>query len=228
MSSRFVLRVLLIGDQAVGKTSVVARYLDDTFTDSLIDDSIGVAYRETPQDRDGYSYTLQVWDAGSSQSVRHVTPSYYRNANAVFIMYDVTVQASFDNVKSWIQDIDRYAPEEIEVYIVGNKMDDAARVVDFDTASEFARDQGLPLMEVSAKTGEGVSEAFDGIISKALAKRRMVMDQASVGGSSGAGGCRPAAVQNVPRALCKHCGRAYADHTRSPHKYEPQKECTLL
>lgn len=222
MGSRFVLRVLLIGDSGVGKTSLVSRYLDDTFTSSLIDDSIGVAYREAPQDRDGHSYMLQVWDAGSSQSMRHVTPSYYRNANAVLIVYDVTVKASFDNVKSWIQDIDRYAPEEIEVCIVGNKADDAGRVIDHDAAAEFARDQGLPLLETSARSGDGVAHAFNEVIGKALAKRRQVQETAAPSVS------RPAAVQNVPRAPCKHCGRGYAEHQRSPHQYEPQKDCSLL
>jgi Ras-related protein Rab-1A len=86
------------------------------------------------------------------------------------IVYDVTNKASFENVKQWMQDLYRYAPEDVELLLVGNKCDEV-RAVDYQVAKEFADSAGIPLIETSAKTSVNVDQAFTFLIKRLLSKR---------------------------------------------------------
>jgi Ras-related protein Rab-1A len=88
----------------------------------------------------------------------------------VMIVYDVTNKASFENVKQWMQDLYRYAPEDVELLLVGNKCDEV-RAVDYQVAKEFADSAGIPLIETSAKTSVNVDQAFTFLIKRLLSKR---------------------------------------------------------
>ncbi|KAH6554735.1 hypothetical protein KP509_1Z310700, partial [Ceratopteris richardii] len=101
------------------------------------------------------------WDTAGQERFRTITSSYYRGAHGIIIVYDVTDQESFNNVKQWLSEIDRYASENVNKLLVGNKCDLTARkVVDTQTAKAFADEIGIPFLETSAKNATNVEEAF--------------------------------------------------------------------
>ena len=108
---------------------------DDKFTDGHIP-TTGGEFRIRTIELDGKTIKLQIWDTGVQ---RTITSSYYRGAHGIIVVYDVTKRASFDNVKTWLHEIDRYASENVNKLLVGNKSDlTSKRQVDTDAAKEFA------------------------------------------------------------------------------------------
>uniref|UniRef100_A0A8C5MHD1 RAB1B, member RAS onco family n=1 Tax=Leptobrachium leishanense TaxID=445787 RepID=A0A8C5MHD1_9ANUR len=101
------------------------------------------------------------WDTAGQERFRTITSSYYRGAHGIIVVYDVTDQESFNNVKQWLQEIDRYASENVNKLLVGNKCDlTTKKVVDYTTAKEFADSLGIPFLETSAKNATNVEQAF--------------------------------------------------------------------
>ena len=104
---------------------------------------------------------LQIWDTAGQERFRTITSSYYRGAHGIIVVYDVTDQESFNNVKQWLNEIDRYANENVNKLLVGNKSDlTAKKVVDYATAKAFADEIGIPFLETSAKSATNVEQAF--------------------------------------------------------------------
>lgn len=156
----YLFKLLLIGDSGVGKSCLLLRFSDDTYTESYIS-TIGVDFKIRTIDLDGKSVKLQIWDTAGQERFRTITSSYYRGAHGIIVVYDVTDMASFANVKQWLQEIDRYACESVNKLLVGNKCDlITKKAVDFNTAREFADGLGIPFLETSAKTATNVDEAF--------------------------------------------------------------------
>jgi len=109
----------------------------------------------------GKTIKLQIWDTAGQERFRTITSSYYRGAHGIIVVYDITDQVSFNNVKQWLQEIDRYACENVNKLLVGNKSDlTNKRVVDHNTAKEFADSLGIPFLETSAKNATNVEQAF--------------------------------------------------------------------
>ncbi|ELQ35884.1 GTP-binding protein ypt1 [Pyricularia oryzae Y34] len=110
---------------------------------------------------DGKTVKLQIWDTAGQERFRTITSSYYRGAHGICVVYDVTDMDSFNNVKQWLQEIDRYATEGVNKLLVGNKSDMAdKKVVDYTVAKEFADSLGIPFLETSAKNANNVEQAF--------------------------------------------------------------------
>ncbi|KAJ8447263.1 hypothetical protein Cgig2_013040 [Carnegiea gigantea] len=101
------------------------------------------------------------WDTAGQERFRTITSSYYRGAHGIIVVYDVTDMESFNNVKQWLNEIDRYASDNVNKLLVGNKCDLAAnRAVPYETAKAFADEIGIPFMETSAKDATNVEQAF--------------------------------------------------------------------
>lgn len=110
---------------------------------------------------DGKTIKLQIWDTAGQERFRTITSSYYRGAHGIIVVYDVTDQESFNNVKQWLHEIDRYACENVNKLLVGNKSDlTTKRVVSTETAKEFADQLGIEFLETSAKNANNVERAF--------------------------------------------------------------------
>jgi len=110
---------------------------------------------------DGKTVKLQIWDTAGQERFRTITSSYYRGAHGICVVYDVTDMDSFNNVKQWLQEIDRYATEGVNKLLVGNKSDMTdKKVVEYTTAKEFADSLGIPFLETSAKNASNVEQAF--------------------------------------------------------------------
>uniref|UniRef100_A0A8C7R697 Ras-related protein Rab-1A n=1 Tax=Oncorhynchus mykiss TaxID=8022 RepID=A0A8C7R697_ONCMY len=133
---------------------------DDTYTESYIS-TIGVDFKIRTIELDGKTIKLQIWDTAGQERFRTITSSYYRGAHGIIVVYDVTDQESFNNVKQWLQEIDRYASENVNKLLVGNKCDlTTKKVVDYTTAKEFVDNLGIPFLEASAKSATNVEQAF--------------------------------------------------------------------
>ncbi|PKU81923.1 Ras-related protein RIC1 [Dendrobium catenatum] len=138
-------------------------------------------------EQDGKTIKLQIWDTAGQERFRTITSSYYRGAHGIIVVYDVTDQESFDNVKQWLNEIDRYASENVNKLLVGNKCDRTAnKVVSYETAKAFADEIGIPFMETSAKDATNVEHAF--MFMAADIKNRMASQPAM-------NGARPPTVQ---------------------------------
>jgi len=156
----YLFKLLLIGDSGVGKSCLLLRFADHTYTESYIS-TIGVDFKIRTIDLDGKTIKLQIWDTAGQERFRTITSSYYRGAHGIIVVYDVTDMESFNNVKQWLAEIERYACEGVNKLLVGNKCDLVQKkVVDYDMAKAFADSLDIPFLETSAKNATNVEKAF--------------------------------------------------------------------
>jgi len=180
------IKLLMIGDSGVGKTCLLLRYANDSFSPTFIT-TIGIDFKIKNVDIDGTRIKLQIWDTAGQERFRTITSSYYRGAHGIIVVYDVTDAESFNNVKQWLHEIDRYAAENVNKLLVGNKSDlTAKRVVSTEQGKEFADSLGIEFLETSAKTSANVEQAFLTMASQI--KARMKTQPTAAGAQSGKGG----------------------------------------
>ncbi|KAJ8541963.1 hypothetical protein K7X08_016829 [Anisodus acutangulus] len=173
----YLFKLLLIGDSGVGKSCLLLRFADDTYMESYIS-TIGVDFKIRTVEQDGKTIKLQIWDTAGQERFRTITSSYYRGAHGIIVVYDVTDQESFNNVKQWLNEIDRYANDNVNKILVGNKADlTANRVVSYETAKAFSDEIGIPFLETSAKDATNVEQAF--MAMTGAIKNRMASQPAS-------------------------------------------------
>ncbi|GMH45568.1 hypothetical protein BSKO_13525 [Bryopsis sp. KO-2023] len=156
-----LIKLLLIGDSGVGKSCLLLRFSEDTFTTSFIT-TIGIDFKIKNIHLDNKWVKLQIWDTAGQERFRTITSAYYRGAMGILLVYDVTDEGSFKNVRNWIQNINQHASEKVNKILVGNKSDmkDNVRSVSQASGEALAREYGIPFFETSAKTGSNVEEVF--------------------------------------------------------------------
>jgi len=153
-------KLVLIGDSGVGKSCLLLRFADDSFTDTYIS-TIGVDFRFRSVKIDNKTIKLQIWDTAGQERFRTITSAYYRGANGIIIVYSVTDYNSFQHIDSWLSEVNRHAPESILKLLVGNKADlQEERKVSLEEAQEYASKLGFEFLETSAKNAANVEAAF--------------------------------------------------------------------
>lgn len=158
--SDYLFKLLLIGDSGVGKSCLLLRFADDAYIESYIS-TIGVDFKIRTIEKDGKTIKLQIWDTAGQERFRTITSSYYRGAHGIIIVYDVTDQESFKNVKMWLAEIENFSTDKVNKLLIGNKSDlGDKRAVSYDTAKSFADEIGIPFLETSAKDSTNVEQAF--------------------------------------------------------------------
>ena len=163
----YLYKLILVGDSATGKTSLVTGVARGEFsTDYIPTDSIankwffGVHFTSRIIVIDGTRIKLQLWDITGNPRFR-ATHTYIRGAHGIIVVYDATKEKTFDNVPCWLEEVKKYESPEATVMLVGSKCDlTEEKVVDYRTAKDFADERGIMLMEVSAKEGTNVELAF--------------------------------------------------------------------
>lgn len=158
----------------VGKSCLLLRFADDTFTESYIA-TIGVDFRFRTVEVAGQSVKLQIWDTAGQERFRTLTNAYYRGADGVMLVYDVTNPESFDHLEDWMEEVQRYEQERTVKLIIGNKSDSCAmhRV----TSEQLAKKAALlkvPCMETSAKSAHRVEAAF-ALMAQLLMDRQLML-----------------------------------------------------
>ncbi|KAG9318267.1 GTP-binding protein ypt1 [Chiua virens] len=154
----YLFKLLLIGDSGVGKSCLLLRFADDTYTESYIS-TIGVDFKIRTIELEGKTVKLQIWDTAGKIPHHHLLILPW--SSRYHCRYDVTDNDTFTNVKQWLQEIDRYASEGVNKLLVGNKSDlTSKKVVEYSVAKEFADQLSIPFLETSAKNATNVEQAF--------------------------------------------------------------------
>jgi Ras-related protein Rab-1A len=167
----YLFKLLLIGDSGVGKSCLLLRFADDAYTESYIS-TIGVDFKIRTIEVEGKTVKLQMWDTAGQERFRTITSSYYRGAHGIVVVYDITDAKSFENVGTWLKEIDRYGSDCVTRLLAGNKCDLASRrAVSTDDARAFAESMGMELIETSAKNNLHVELLFTTIA--AMIKNRV-------------------------------------------------------
>ncbi|KAK4755310.1 hypothetical protein SAY87_009067 [Trapa incisa] len=125
----YLIKLLLIGDSGVGKSCLLLRFSDGSFTTSFIT-TIGIDFKIRTIELDGKRIKLQIWDTAGQERFRTITTAYYRGAMGILLVYDVTDESSFNNIRNWIRNIEQHASDNVNKILVGNKadMDESKRV----------------------------------------------------------------------------------------------------
>lgn len=172
-----VLKMLLVGDSNVGKSSLLLRFVDDQFSPSFVT-TVGIDFKikDVVLRSNGTKVKLQIWDTAGQERFRTITTAYYRGAQAIIIVYDVTNKQSFSHLAYWVtqvQDSTSNNPNKPIIVIVGNKADLAEqRTVGDMEARRFAESQGCLFAETSACTGRGVAAVFEELAERMFARQQ--------------------------------------------------------
>jgi small GTP-binding protein len=160
MSSAYSFKFIIIGSSGVGKTAILKRLVEDTF--SLESQStIGVEFDSTVIEVDGQQVKLQIWDTAGQERFRSIAKAYFRNAVGVILVFDIAERKTFDEVNMWLNDVHSLCDPTAVVILIGNKTDLAQeRVVTLAEAEQFAQHHQLTYLETSAMNGTNVREAF--------------------------------------------------------------------
>ncbi|XP_037090760.1 ras-related protein Rab-8A-like [Pollicipes pollicipes] len=154
----YLFKLLLIGDSGVGKTCVLFRFSEDAFNSTFIS-TIGIDFKIRTIELDGKKIKLQIWDTAGQERFRTITTAYYRGAMGILLVYDITSDKSFDNIKNWIRNIEEHASADVEKMILGNKTP-LRRQVSRERGEQLANEYGIKFLETSAKSSINVEEAF--------------------------------------------------------------------
>lgn len=156
----YMFKLVLIGDTGVGKSCLLLRFADDSFTDTFIT-TIGVDFRFRTLEVDQKKVKLQIWDTAGQERFRTITSAYYRNAEGIIVVYDTTSKESFDHVEDWLHEVNRQAPADTLKLLIGNKADlKDQREVGTELAKRLADNLQIPFLETSAKDATNVENAF--------------------------------------------------------------------
>ncbi|XP_006000834.1 ras-related protein Rab-18-like [Latimeria chalumnae] len=162
------LKILIIGESGVGKSSLLLRFTDDKF-DSQLGATIGVDFKVKSMTVEGNNVKLAIWDTAGQERFRTLTPSYYRGAQGVILAYDVTRKDTFRQLGNWLNELETYCTKtNIVKMLVGNKIDKQDREVDRNEGLQFARKHAMLFIEASAKTCDGVQCAFEELVEKII------------------------------------------------------------
>lgn len=173
----------------MGKSSLLLRYVDDTFSPEPVT-SLGVDFKAKTIDlkvknakgvEETKKVKIQIWDTMGQERFRTITSSYYRGAQGILIVYDMTDEQSISNVKTWLSECDRYASDQVTKVLVGNKMDlsdERKKEVENDMKNAVSSEVAFHL-ETSAKTKENVEELFEQLC-RIIVERVTQRDQATM------------------------------------------------
>lgn len=180
-------KIVLLGESAVGKSSIVHRFVKNTF-DDMRESTIGAAFLTQSITFDNTTIKFEIWDTAGQERYKSLAPMYYRNAHAALCVYDLTSRASFTKAQDWIRELKKQAPEGIVIALVGNKSDLAQDEREVDEAEvqqyvlqESQENTVIITAECSAKTGDGVLEVFNKI-GRALPVEEVINSRRQPGG----------------------------------------------
>jgi small GTP-binding protein len=154
-------KILVVGDSACGKTSTIIRYTNDLFSPTFIT-TIGIDFKIKYINQDNKKIKLIIWDTAGQERFRTITTSFFRGANALIVLYSVDNRLSFENIKGWIEEINKYLQKPYYV-LVANKIDidEHQRVISESEGRALAKNYNVPYYEISAKKGTNVNLPFE-------------------------------------------------------------------
>ena len=162
----YLIKILIVGDSTVGKTNFIKKYVENKFNESYFA-STGIDLITTSIKIEGKSFKIQIWDTAGQEKYRAMTKNLFLKTQGIVIIFDISNETSFINLKSWMNDIKEECSADIPMILVGNKLDlEDRRIIDKERAMEFAKNEKLEYIETSSKTGENINKALSLIIEK--------------------------------------------------------------
>lgn len=154
-------KLVFLGDQSVGKTSIITRFMYDNF-DRHYQATIGIDFLSKTMYLEDRTVRLQLWDTAGQERFRSLIPSYIRDSSVAVVVYDVTSRPSFINTTKWVEDVRAERGNDVVICLVGNKTDlgNDKRQISTEEGEEKAKKEGLLFMECSAKAGYNVKSLF--------------------------------------------------------------------
>ncbi|XP_048343074.1 ras-related protein Rab-15 isoform X1 [Sphaerodactylus townsendi] len=169
-------RLLLIGDSGVGKTCLLCRFTDNEFHPSHIS-TIGVDFKMKTIDVDGIKVRIQIWDTAGQERYQTITKQYYRRAQGIFLVYDISSERSYQHIMKWASDVDEYAPDGVQKILIGNKADEEEkRQVGREQGLQLAKEYGMDFYETSACTSLNIKESFTRLTELVLQAHKKELD----------------------------------------------------
>jgi Ras-related protein Rab-8A len=162
---QITVKLMIIGDQAVGKSSLTARYTEEVFYPNIIG-TAGMNLDRKILKINEDTLRIMIYDTAGHDRFRQIVTSHYKGANGVVLVYDVTDQKTFSSVTEWMAHINNNADKNVKILLVGNKVDLENREVTFEQGKELAMKFGVDFMETSAYSGYNVNEAFEILVKK--------------------------------------------------------------
>ncbi|XP_012530635.1 ras-related protein Rab-8A isoform X1 [Monomorium pharaonis] len=201
----YLFKLLLIGDSGVGKTCVLFRFSEDAFNTTFIS-TIGIDFKIRTIELDGKKIKLQIWDTAGQERFRTITTAYYRGAMGIMLVYDVTNEKSFENIKNWIRNIEENASADVEKMLLGNKCElTDKRQVTKERGEQLAVEYGIKFMETSAKSSINVEEAFYTLARDIKAKMEKKLKEASNPPKGGGHQLKASEPQRKPPSWLARC-----------------------
>ena len=158
-------KIVIIGDQHVGKTSILSKYKYETIEENYAP-TIGIDFLTKNVFLEDKTIRLIMWDTAGQERFKSLIPSYLKNANSIILTFDITSKNSFNSLNKWLEDIKNHVQDGVFIVLCGNKIDlNNKRQVSFEDAKKFAKDKDLIYVETSAINGDGIKNLFD-IITK--------------------------------------------------------------
>lgn len=186
---KFQYKVVLLGEGCVGKTSVVVRYVQNSFNDKHLT-TLQASFLTKKLNIAGKRVELAIWDTAGQERFHALGPIYYRDSNGAVLVYDITDEDSFQKVKNWVKELRKMLGQEITLCIVGNKIDrEKDRNVSQAEADEYAKSVGAVHYQTSAKVNKGIEELF-----LDLSKRMLEQSQKSASNGGVTVGGTPAGL----------------------------------
>lgn len=168
--SRISFKVVLLGEGAVGKTSLLLRYVENTFDNRHIQ-TLQAAFLSKKLNIEGRRVNLSIWDTAGQEKYHALGPIYYRDSQGALLVYDITDEDSFRKVKSWVKELRKMLGTDVCLRIIGNKTDlDRNRNVSLEEATQYAESVGAKHFQSSAKLNKGIEEVFLDIAKAMLQK----------------------------------------------------------
>ena len=164
----YIYKILILGDATVGKTSILLRYIDNKFeTDSLSTLGVDVKYKYVTLNNK--KIRMNIWDTAGQDRFKTIAKNYFKGANAVIFVFDVNHKNTIEKIKFWINSVKDNSSNDIIEVIVGNKIDiEGKREVTKEQMKSLGQDVNIETFETSAKTGEGINEVFNYLVTNLI------------------------------------------------------------
>ena len=157
----YLLKYVVIGDSGIGKSNIVLRYINNTFSEEF-KTTVGVEFGAKNIEVNNNIYRIQIWDTAGQENFRSIARAYYKNSVCACIVYDITNRSSFQSIQSWIDDCSKQTSKTVLLLLIGNKSDlKDMREVQYEEGEKFAKLHNMIFLETSAKTGENISSIFE-------------------------------------------------------------------
>ena len=165
------LKIMVLGESMVGKTSLINRYTNDKFVERYLC-TIGIDFQEKIVKKNDREVKIQIWDTAGQERYRNVAKSYFQTSNGFVIAYDINNKDSFEKVKYWIEQIKTISDEKTKFVLVGTKCDLQLREVSEEKGNSLANKLGIKFFETSSKLNINITEAFNSLIDDILLNYR--------------------------------------------------------